>query len=299
MIENILYTYHNGSYFVTLLKDGTKIRHKLDDKGRVEFPESIDLKITNQCNKGCEFCHEDSKPDGHHATLSNIIEAIYILNMSWGCEIAIGGGNPLLHPELEEILLLLGKMKLVCNLTINEMHLTDEWIDKLVEWQDKEWLHGIGISTQDGFCNQVWDLHRLKNLVFHCILGNSSPFEVLQFLWKPNKLKDGRVSNILLLGDKRYGRGIEYFKDDRNKLDYWKYHLPMLLSRPGLNLSFDNLAIEQLELKKLLSEEDWNKYYMGDDGQFSMYIDAVKMEYAKNSISERIPWNEFTGFRNC
>jgi hypothetical protein len=26
---------------------------------------------------------------------------------------------------------------------------------------------------------------------------------------------------------------------------------------------------------------------MGDDGQFTMYIDAVKMQFAKNSISER------------
>ena len=36
----------------------------------------------------------------------------------------------------------------------------------------------------------------------------------------------------------------------------------------------------------LVSEEEIPKYYMGDDGKFTMYVDLVKKEYAKNSISE-------------
>ena len=47
-------------------------------------------------------------------------------------------------------------------------------------------------------------------------------------------------------------------------------------------LSFDNLALEQLNIKKYVSPEDWKTHYMGDDGSFTMYIDLVKEEFAKN-----------------
>ena len=51
-------------------------------------------------------------------------------------------------------------------------------------------------------------------------------------------------------------------------------------------LSFDNLAIKQLDVKSLLTEEEWNKFYMGDDGTHTMYIDLVKNKYAQSSTSE-------------
>ena len=51
-------------------------------------------------------------------------------------------------------------------------------------------------------------------------------------------------------------------------------------------VSFDNLAIEQLNVKQLMSEEEWNEFYMGDDGQYTMYIDMVNRKFAKNSIAE-------------
>ena len=55
-------------------------------------------------------------------------------------------------------------------------------------------------------------------------------------------------------------------------------------------VSFDNLALKQLPVREQMSDEDWEKFYMGDDGQFTMYIDAVKREFAKNSTStERWP----------
>ena len=36
-----------------------------------------------------------------------------------------------------------------------------------------------------------------------------------------------------------------------------------------------------------MSEEKWNEFYMGDDGKFTMYIDLVKKEFARSSISEK------------
>ena len=60
-------------------------------------------------------------------------------------------------------------------------------------------------------------------------------------------------------------------------------------------ISFDNLALEQLDIKKQISNNQWNNIYMGDDGEFTFYIDLVKGTYAKNSIScEEYPINGMT-----
>ena len=50
-------------------------------------------------------------------------------------------------------------------------------------------------------------------------------------------------------------------------------------------VSFDNLAIKQLDVKRLLTKEEWNEFYMGDDGGFTMYVDMVNREFAKSSTS--------------
>lgn len=55
-------------------------------------------------------------------------------------------------------------------------------------------------------------------------------------------------------------------------------------------ISFDNLAIEQLDVKRIVPDDKWEEFYMGDDGSFTFYIDMVKGEFAKNSLSqERYP----------
>lgn len=54
------------------------------------------------------------------------------------------------------------------------------------------------------------------------------------------------------------------------------------------NLSFDNLAIKQLDVKRLMTEEEWNNFYMGDDGTFTFYIDLVNQTFSKNSVIAKV-----------
>ena len=61
--------------------------------------------------------------------------------------------------------------------------------------------------------------------------------------------------------------------------------LPSLLNKFKC-ISFDNLALEQLEIKKLISKQAWESMYMGDDGEASMYIDLVERKFARSSTSE-------------
>ena len=52
-------------------------------------------------------------------------------------------------------------------------------------------------------------------------------------------------------------------------------------------MSFDNLGIEQLDPKRLMSDEEWEKCFMGEDGSFTFYIDAVNGKFAKCSTSTK------------
>ena len=93
---------------------------------------------------------------------------------------------------------------------------------------------------------------------------------------------------VLILGYKEFGRGINFIKSERQKIERNKKDLynvlPNMLDHYSV-ISFDNLAIKQLNAKRLMTKEKWKEFYMGDDGQFTMYIDLVNKKFAKNSIS--------------
>jgi hypothetical protein len=36
----------------------------------------------------------------------------------------------------------------------------------------------------------------------------------------------------------------------------------------------------------MLSEDEWNSFYMGDDGQYTFYVDLVNKTFSRNSLSE-------------
>jgi hypothetical protein len=273
--------YKNGDFLVRLYSDGTKVR---EGEGVAEFPESIDLKITDYCDMNCPYCHESSSRKGRDACLSDIYRIVRKLPP--GVEIAIGGGNPLSHTFLTDLLMELAELGLIANLTVNWQHLDGRRIRRLNTLCHHGLIRGLGVSISSAADTQMFmekqdfddPVLESDNIVFHCILGEMSAFDVMRI---------PRPCKVLLLGDKRYGRGKEYFQNDETKISAWKYFLPSVLSREGLLLSFDNLAIEQLDLKNVIPKETWDEHYMGNDGQFTMYVDAVKQEYAVSSISPR------------
>ena len=88
----------NGNYRVSInTETGTKVRANDLDNLTPEYPECLDVKITNQCDMCCPQCHEDSRPDGSHGDIMN---AKFIDSLHPWTELAIGGGNPLDHPDL-------------------------------------------------------------------------------------------------------------------------------------------------------------------------------------------------------
>ena len=269
----------NGNYIMQLWSDGTKIRFNNEDYFEPENVESIDLKITNMCNMECGMCHENSTPDGKHGDILNLP---FIDTMFPYSEVAIGGGNPLTHPDLIEFLERLKERKIIASMTVNQMHFMQN-IDLLKELTDKKLIYGLGISYIGGrHENCIEAIKQFPNAVVHVINGivHMDSLEALAH----NDLK------ILVLGYKEFRRGKALYDECGSEIDSLKSQfydmLPKIVNDGWFKcISFDNLAIKQLEPKRLMSEEDYKEFYLGDDGEFTMYVDAVNRQFAKSSVS--------------
>ena len=277
---NIIGKYQNGNYTVTLLSDGTKIRENDLDFFEPAFAENCDVKITDKCDGGCAFCYEGCTPNGKHG---DILNPKFLDTLHPYTELAING-NDLSHPDLFVFLQKMMDKNIVVNMTVNQTHFERHY--GLIEFLVKNGaIHGLGISLREATKEFVNKVKPFPNAVIHTINGILSPddYEIL----KDNGLK------ILILGYKQLRRGVDYY--DAHEVDVckkqdWLYdNLKEMLNHFEV-VSFDNLAINQLEVKRLLSEDKWDEFYMGDDGNYTFYIDLVEGTFAKNSLSmERWP----------
>ena len=271
--------YRNGNYNVHInLDNGTKIRENDLDFFSPEYPESMDIKITNMCNMGCKFCHENSTPDGLHGDIMNLE---FIDTLHPYTELAIGGGNPLEHPDLEAFLRKCKDLKLIPSMTVHQKHFIDN-LEFLRMLRDEKLIYGLGVSVTVPSEELINALVEFPDAVIHVIAGIVTR-DVLECLSKKN-LK------ILLLGYKDFRRGADMHKslgkvvDDKIQMLYDL--LPVMKEdRWFSTISFDNLAIRQLTPARLLSEEAYKKFYMGDDGSHTMYVDVVNRKFAISSTS--------------
>lgn len=277
-MSNLLGTYVNGNTIVAMYDDGTKVRYIKDGETPApEYPESMDLKITNCCDLGCPMCAEQSSPEGTHADLNDTL----LDSIKPYTELAIGGGNPLAHPDLNNFLHRMQNQSVICNLTVNAVHFLNN-IQFLKMLCNQKLIHGLGISVPtavpDGLIERLKDF---PNAVVHTITG-VTPWTVYE------ALADHDL-NLLILGLKAKGNGWSYFDNNvfrvAQGLSDLKHNLLNLRHRFKA-VAFDNLAVTQLALRDLLSPDEFNELYMGDDGEFTMYIDLVTGRYGKSSTHE-------------
>lgn len=94
----ILATYKNGNHKVIIFDDGTKIKETIDpnaDHFTYDFPENFDIKITDYCDAGCKYCHENSTVNGKHGNLRALEPMIKSLQA--GTECACLSGKTIVH----------------------------------------------------------------------------------------------------------------------------------------------------------------------------------------------------------
>jgi len=284
----LIKNYQNGNCNVNIYDDGTRsIEWPKGELKSPVLPFNMDIKITNFCDStaGCMLhCHEKSNPSGQHSDLEKALDTLS--DYPKGAELALGGGATQSHPDLRNFLIELKNKEIIANLTVNQFHFEPRYYDLLNGFINDGLIRGIGCSvTNENFDNIKPVLENsASHLVFHLIIGVHS-IEIVESIL--NKFGKAR---ILLLGYKQFGNGVNYYSKRQKAIDdniyKWYTQIYKLFKKSGLTLSFDNLAIDQLNVKRLLREDDWNLFYQGQDEGLesgSMYIDLVKGEYSHSS----------------
>lgn len=304
--KKLLGDYYNGPVHVQLFDDGTKTR-EWDEKKygiipKVEFPESIDIKLTNYCQGSyfnehtnrwtvCPFCHENSSPKGKHGDLMRLAELIRKSNMPIGWEMALGGGAVQMHPDLKSFLEMMWFGGYCCNMTVNYNHLrlkeSYEYIKKLI---DQHLVKGLGLSVNEQNIAKFTQDESIK------ALGNNVVMHVIEGLVKYKTFKDAlnkcifEYPKVLILGKKNFGRYTKEKSDlkmqDEVETLKWREHIIEFLKTFRGVVSFDNLAIERLDILNRIPAKIKEEHYLGEEGSCSMYIDAVEWTYAKQSTSK-------------
>ena len=275
-MKRLLAHYTNGNYDVILFEDGTKIRHNNLDNLTPSFAESIDCTITTKCDGGCEYCYLGCNVNGVHADLNQP----FFDTLHRGQELALNG-NDLTHPELVGFLTRMKEKGVICNLTVNQKHFL-RYPNHLKALVDADLIHGVGISLTDSSDERLYkELKRFPNAVIHTIDGLLTKEDI-------DNMSDKDIK-MLILGYKIIGRGVDYWRDHmldiRRNIKYLGDNIDEIAKHFAV-VSFDNLSLQHLDMKSKLSEKEWDALYMGDEGQYTFFIDAVNKKFAVSSLTE-------------
>ena len=276
--------YKNGNYLVTFdTRNGTKIRENNLDNLTPAFAENCDVKITDRCDGACDFCYEGCTPNGKHG---DILNPKFLDTLHPYTELAING-NDLSHPDLIPFMHKMKDKNIILNMTVNQIHFEKNF-NKIKEWIDNKLIYGLGISLRNPTNEFINMVKQIPNAVIHVINGIVSMADL--------NMLAGNGLKILILGYKNLRRGESYYEHNsetvkglQNDLD--TYLFPEIIAHNWFDVvSFDNLAISQLHVKDHMSKEKWDSFFMGNDSEYTFYIDMVEGTFAKNSLSmDRYP----------
>lgn len=309
-------TYINGNYSVSVDSWGTKTKRALrvGEPFMPVHPDSIDLKITNSCSWGCPFCHENSVPGGKSFDWDRTTAFLEELPKV-GIEVAVGGGDILDDWETTwKFIGWLKKNKFLPRITLSYKDYEkyedlrraqgEYTLDKDDPRKDlcelmNEITKGVSIMKyEEDPLPEKYAFFRSAPIVYHVIIGVLPPGDLLKMYEARGKYK-----RILVLGYKSFGRA-QGTGVPRKVLQEWRDMVRTLIERskayytPSSTIGFDNLAIEQLGLRDVFTDEEWDLLYQGDEFTSSMFVDAVEETVAPTSRTpkeQRIPWNECGG----
>lgn len=315
--------YRNGNYLVRIDKNGTKdyFSFKLGEDLNADFPDSLDIKLTNKCFRACPYCHENSTGEGENGNLEEIYNVLSKLPKV-PIELAFGGGNitHLVGDEFEDFLKKLKSRGYKISTTLHYKDFaaltTMDKGSKIISLLDSV---GVSVTLEDSnifesmiLMEQSYKaLNKDIEIVYHLVLGTFSRLDLAQAIKKGDSTSilssQFRKLKILFLGYKEKGRGEEwdgkpkdnslYFKELKNFIinNFIRLREFDSLGRNyNVTCGFDNLALLQLNLREAFTSKEWEKRFMGDDFSHSMYIDGVTKTFAPSSTSPiRIPWSEY------
>lgn len=198
------------------------VKNKTDIKTSYDFPvlsapTLIDVNITEKCNLNCPHCYINSSKDGKHMSLENFRIILNECKKNGVLQIALGGGEPTLHPNFGSMLKETRKAGIIPNLTSNGKYLNWKSIYYMaryagavalsIEELDSDFKKRRGFSIKE-FEKSIKKLKASRiNLVFQITLGRNNLSKIDDLT---KYLLQFKPYGIIFLAYKPQGRGLNY-----------------------------------------------------------------------------------------
>lgn len=288
--------YYNGKAKVTIEGDngengGTRIVEFPEDKEIheiIDYPLNIDIRLSNKCPLGynsktgksiCYFCHESARTDGHVGDINYLIDLLdKQIPYNMHIELAVGVNE--VNDDIIKFFKWASNRGFIINATINQSSVaTNKKSSRIIiDLINNNYISGLGISFRniDTIKRIPKELINYPSTVFHVINGLDNFDDV-------KKLSLYKVKKILVLGEKNFGFNVDYYNNEKNISDrlIWYLRISELFNIFDV-VSFDNLGLEQLNIKRFVNDKDWQENYQGE---YSMYINLVDKYFSTSSRS--------------
>ena len=243
------------------------ILEAIKDQNVIDPPLIVDLKITDYCTYGCKFCYQGSNRNGKHADIKTIYDIIDVLSENDVVQIAIGGGDPLEHPNIIEICDYISSKGMVPNISTRNYDSALSLIEYI--------SGGIGISISSykeyqDFMNKFTLVSNLSGndkyiytskIKLHLIPELMDQDELYDILSKDNKF------DILLLG----------YKPPKNfNIQPKKINIKEIFNTISSNFNYVEIDTQLYRrYSEELSEVEYVKNAFSIEGVISKYVNAV------------------------
>ncbi|NVM46445.1 MAG: radical SAM protein [Candidatus Lokiarchaeota archaeon] len=175
-----------------------------------KYPKSVHLYLTNECNLDCEKCYYRSKNDPKQELSFESIKKLFQEWKNYGlASIAIGGGEPLIHPRIVEIVKLGRDMGYFMAVTTNGTILKPIEANRVHISYDE--LHSTW--KNEDFLQNAIDFYKKQKCIvgINHIVSNLKNIEYIQKTFE-------NFDNFLLIREKP----VSQFKD-WDKIQYLNY----------------------------------------------------------------------------
>lgn len=256
-------------------KDGTKMRFSIGPYEKASKPELVDLKLTGYCSFGCSWCYQASTLQGKHAKLEDVRFVVKELEKVGVSEVAIGGGEPLQHPDIIETFRLFKEAGIVPNFTTKFPGLVRKY------WSQLEPLIG-GFAYSAENAAQIRSAAKLfrnipKRFVnLHYVMGLGDREHFKEYLTAASEAG----FRVTLLGYKTSGFGKNVIPFP---YDWWIEAVNELIEEGNCpSLSIDTPLADQYHGEMPVPAYSYHR----NEGAFSMYIDVSEMTFGASSFDK-------------
>lgn len=253
-------------------------------------PELVDVKITDHCPFGCSYCYQGSTPAGKHADAGALHAVARELRKRQVWEVALGGGEPTMHPEFLDILQVFVDEHVVPNFTTR----STKWMESPIRARRiMSLVGGVAFSVDtakdvERYAAAIDDAglnldYNRRPFSFQYVVGTGDEHALVDVA-RAVKNTDHRLT---LLGYKTTGRG--------NSLTPYEVNWAAVLKDLEMyQVSIDTALAQRSQ--RMLQGVDPRSYFT-QEGKHSCYIDAVAGMVGPSSyapeLMQPLHWSEW------